>query len=401
MSRLARVSFVAVALTALTACNGGTSVAPGLPGSPEGRTAGGKVGPGKIVSTQDGGQIYGYDVDQNGHDGVLASAKQVGTNSWTVSVETFDTKTAKITKSFAIYTGPKNSYEVDGIFDNDVALVTHFVIPKNSIYAKRQYETMNPVTAEMFTGKWEPPIKDLSVLERAENQSTTTSVVYAIELKNQDVPDLVVSDVAKKKAARIIHLDPNTFALAASPQLSEDTVHNLAVMATSPDGGAAGGPPPEIETVDLGSGKVRKFGGASCPGLVGCGDPNGIAYDSNTGVACTTTELDAAVELYNVAQKSGFRVGLPNAGQYNAGTYVASDPVHKLFLVAQPESSTSATGSSIQVYDESGNFVESVNGLNFTFDFYLAVPVTIAIDPATRTGWVNGPAVTQLQRFSY
>jgi hypothetical protein len=39
--------------------------------------------------------------------------------------------------------------------------------------------------------------------------------------------------------------------------------------------------------------------------------------------------------------------------------------------------------------------------LNFTFNFYLAVPVKIAIDPRTRTGWVNGPKVTQLQEFSY
>jgi hypothetical protein len=399
MRSFAKVVFVALSLIAFAGCNG-EAVAPGLAGFPEARTVGDKVGPGKIVSTQDGGQIFGYDVDQNGHDGVLASAKQVATNAWTVSVETFDTRTANVTKSFAIYTGPRNSYQVDGIFDKDVALVTHFVVPKNSIYAKRYYEIMNPVTAEKFTGKWQPPIKDLSVLQHAENQSTTTSVVYAIELKNQDVPDLVVSDLAKKKSAKIIHLNPNTFALVASPQLSQDTLHNLAVMATSPDGGAAGGPPPEIETVDLSSGKLTEFSGVSCPGLAGCGDPNGIAFDSGTGVACTTTEIDAGVEFYDVAQKSGFRVGLPNAGQYNAGTYVASDPIHKLFLVAQPESSTS-TGSSIQVYDESGNLVESINGLNFTFDFYLAVPITIAIDPATRTGWVNGPNVTQLQEFSY
>lgn len=364
------------------------------------------IGPGKIVSTQDGGQIYGYDVDQHGRDGVLASAKQVGSNRFKVSVETFDTKSARITKSFAAYTGSRNSYEVDGIFANDAALVTHLVEPKKSVYAKRVYEVMNPVTAEKFTGKWTPPIKDLSVLENAENQTTTTSVVFAIELKNQDRPDLVVSDIASDSFGKIIHLDPNQFLLADSPQLAQDTVNNLAVMASSPDGGAAGGPPPNIEAINLSSGKLSEFRGIDCgDGSLGCGSPNGIAYDSATGIACTTTELDAGIEFYHVAQKSGVWEELPvppsGVAQFYSGGYVASDPIHGLFLIAQPESGSSASGSSIQVYDESGNFVESIDGLNFTFNSDLAVLATIAIDPTTRTGWINGPAVTELQEFSY
>ena len=39
-----------------------------------------KVGPGAILTTSDGGQIYGFDVDQNGTDGVLPSAQTVGGN---------------------------------------------------------------------------------------------------------------------------------------------------------------------------------------------------------------------------------------------------------------------------------------------------------------------------------
>jgi hypothetical protein len=34
-----------------------------------------KLGPGPIVTTADGGQVYGYDVDWNDTDGILASAK--------------------------------------------------------------------------------------------------------------------------------------------------------------------------------------------------------------------------------------------------------------------------------------------------------------------------------------
>jgi hypothetical protein len=363
-----------------------------------------KTGPGKIVSTADGGQIYGYDVDQHGSDGILASANEVGTNIFKVSVEVFNTKTAKITKSFGVSTGSKNSYAVDGIFANDAALVTHFIVPKHSIYAKRRYEVVDPVTAGRFTGAWTPNVKDLDVLENAENQETSTSVVYAIELKNNDNPDLVVGQIGNGAKGTVIHLDPYSFSLNNSPQLSEDTVNNRAVMATSPAGGAPGSVP-EIATVDLSSGKVATFEGIDCPGSENCGAANGIAYDSATGIACTTTTLDAGVEFYNVAQQSGFWAGLPvppsGVAEFYSGTYVASDPIHKLFLVAQPNSGSAVSGSSVQVFNENGVLMESIDGLNFTFNFYLAVPVTIAIDPKTRTGWVNGPQVTQLQEFSY
>ena len=33
-----------------------------------------KVGLGKVLTTSDGQEIYGFDIDQNGNDGVLASA---------------------------------------------------------------------------------------------------------------------------------------------------------------------------------------------------------------------------------------------------------------------------------------------------------------------------------------
>jgi hypothetical protein len=172
-------------------------------------------------------------------------------------------------------------------------------------------------------------------------------------------------------------------------------------MATSPSFGEAGGPPPVIWTVSLKSGKMAHFSGVNCPGSVGCGYANGIGYDSSTGIACTTTELDAGVEFYNVAKKTGTRIALPNnAGQLEAGAFVANDAVNGLFLIAQPVSSTSPSGSSIQIYNESGTLEESINGFSFS-DASTVIPVRISINPASRTGWVNGPQADQLQEFSY
>ena len=75
--------------------------------------------------------------------------------------------------------------------------------------------------------------------------------------------------------------------------------------------------------------------------------------------------------------------------------------MNKLFLIAQSVSST-GSGRSIQVYDIRGNLIESLNGFNFSNAFNV-VPTHIALNPATRTGYVDGPdaGVTQLQAFSY
>jgi hypothetical protein len=403
MNGFARGALTALALSLMAACgaNGGSSYS-AVPDVLAG-LAGHKVGPGPIISPQDGGQVYGYDVDWNGTDGILASANQLNTKSFKVSVETFDTKTAKITKSFAVHTGPKLSYLADGIYYKDSALVTRFDVPKGKFYAIRHYQVVNPVTAAKFDGNWAPPVKDLSVLEYAENQNTSTDVAYALELQNNDAPDLVVSDVADNKQIKVLHLDPNQFASVEFPQLAQDTVNNLAVIATSASAGHGG--IPKISTVDLRTGQISQFNGADCPGSDGCGSANGISYDSATGIACTTTQLDAGIEFYNVPKQTGFQevlpVGSSNIAEYYAGTYVASDPVHKLCLVVQAHSGSSQSGSSVQVYDENGGFVESIDGLNFTYNDNLAIPVRIAIDPNTRTGWVNGPTVNQLQEFSY
>lgn len=357
------------------------------------------IGPGPVITTSDGGEIFGFDIDQNGSDGVLASW---GGND--ISVQTFDTQSAKITKTFGVITGKKvqkgDDYVVDGIFAGDVGLVDFQKagIPGQTP-TKDVYHLVNPVTHAKLNGKWVPPLKLFNITQWAENQSTTTAVVYGYQREGSDNPSLIVSDVAANTFGKVIPLSLSDFSLGTEPQLAQDTVKNRAIMASSPSYGAAGGPPPDIWTIDLSSGKTTHFSGVACPGSVGCGYANGIGYDSKTGVACTTTELDGGVEFYDVAKKSGFNESLPNgAGQFGAGGFVANDPVNGLFLVAQPHSST-GPGSSIQVYDENGTFVESVNGFGFSGSSVLQG--RIAIDPSSRTGWVNGPNADQLQEFSY
>ena len=106
-----------------------------------------------------------------------------------------------------------------------------------------------------------------------------------------------------------------------------------------------------IALVNLTTGGFTKFTG------VGVGDVNGLAVQLRRWcLARTTTEIDFSVQFYDLASHTGFSQPVPGAtNQFFSGADVEYDSVNKLFLVAQPNSSTSATGSSVHVYDVQGN----------------------------------------------
>jgi len=359
------------------------------------------VGLGKVLTTKDGGEIYGFDINQNGDDGVLASAGYDGGGNFFVSMQTFDQNTGKIIKRFATRNPSKNSYSVDGITMGDVGLVTHYIIPKGQIYAKRVYAVMNPVTANGFTGAWTPPLKDVDIQLAAENQATSTSVLYVIQLKKQDDPALIVSNVAANTFSNVIKLDPNAFCGCNGPKLGQYAAANKAVIALSPDGGAVGGAAPVNYIVDLDSGKTTSFQGYN-NGSFHAGYVNGAATDINSGVTATDTELNAQVEFYDIAKKTGIAaVQLPCTGssdQTYSGSGIANDPVNKLFLVTETyDACSGGATSSIHVFDEQGNYIESITG----FQFAIGEPAP-AINPGKRMGWAfGGPGFSQLQQFFY
>jgi hypothetical protein len=395
---------VLLSLTAilLIAFSFSTSIGIAQPGGDSGSGAERRVGLGKVLTTKDGGQIFGFDINQNGDDGVLASAQTVDADgNALVSVETFNQDTGKITRSFAKYLGTRHSYAVDGIFAGDVALITHFVTPDGSIYARRRYTVMNPVTDDKFTGSWTPPFKNIDIQLVAPNQATSTSVLYAINLNDRSKPVLLASDIAANTFSKVIHLDPDLFSLGNGPQLGQFTAANKAVIAVSPDFGAVLGEAPLNVLIDLDSGVIRKFAGYN-NGFYHAGLVNGLAVDPNTGIAATTTELNAQVEFYDLRRKTGIAaVQLPCTGptdQFNSGSNIAVDPVNKLFLVTETHYCDGSQGSAIVVYDEAGNFVEAITG----FHFAIGEPAP-AINPSKRMGWAfGGPAgFSQLQQFFY
>lgn len=350
---------------------------------------------GKVLHTADGGQVFGFDVNQKGNDGVLGSAKTVSAQGQVIaSVETFDQTTAKITK-VVVSTNTMDDWVVESIVDNDVGLILHDHVVNN--HDVRSFRTMNPVTANAFTGFWTPPNPTKFLIQQvAENQSIRTSAVLGYDLN--DTPLLFSTDVAANTLGPVFHLDPNHFGGADAPQLAQDTVRNLAVLATSPDAGAVGGEEPIIATVNLTTGHMTQFDGIIIPPFHS-GYVNGLAVDSATHIACTTTELDADVEFYDYLRGTGTAAGLPGAfgNQFNSGSAVVSDPIHKLFLVVQANGSIGPRGDSvIDIFDESGNLVESVIG----FKAFSVTP-GIAINPTKRLGFIMGPTADALTQFTY
>jgi len=203
---------------------------------------------GKVLHTADGGQVFGFDLNHRGNDGVLGSAKTVTAQGQVIaSVETFDQTTAKITK-VVVSTNTTDDFVVEGIVDNDVGLILHDHVVNNRDV--RSFRSMNPVTSNAFTGFWIPPNPNNFLIQQlAENESIRTTAVLGYDLS--DTPLLFGSDVAANTHGSVFHLDPNHFSSGDGPQLAQDTVHNLAILATSPDAGAVGGEEPLIATVNL------------------------------------------------------------------------------------------------------------------------------------------------------
>jgi hypothetical protein len=347
------------------------------------------------LTSADQGQIFGFGMDSKGKHGILGDA---GSGHGPPAMETFDPQTAAIDKIVMTTTG-QSDFLADGVFAGDAGLFTYEQVVGNGV--KRSYPLLDPISHKQIAS-WNSPITDFGIKQAAQNFDTSVGLIYGIKLADQDLPVLVVSDVAQNTISNVIPLDTNSFGLSNGPNVAQDTINNRAIVVTSLSFGAAGGSPPVIFSIDLASGKSVNVSEESCPGLTNCGAANGAAFDSKKQIVASTNEIYPGVAFYNLQTNAENLVELPGAsvGQYNSATTVVNDPVHHLFLVAQPESSI-GSGSNIFVYDVNGNLLETLSRFNFTFANDIVGAIQIALDPKDRMGYVNGPAVNQIQRFTY
>lgn len=347
-----------------------------------------------IVHSRFGGQIFGFDIDQNGTEGVLAEAQTLSGGNVEAAVETFDQKTGKIL-AVLVRTLTQDDFITLGVVGKSVGLIEHEHVV-SFLNVQRTFLTINPLTGNTFTGKWTPPIGTQHLLkEVSRTQGSANNAVFAQDNSGSFIPFVFSSNVAANTFGPVISITDSFNFGSIVPPMAYNTQTNVAVL-----GGGNGcfGCLPVIGLADLGKGTFTEFTG------IGFGFVNGIAVDSADNIACTTTEDDASVEFYDLNTETGFTVVLPNSGeqQFFSGADVEYDPIHKLFLVAQPNSSSASSGSTIYVYDINGVLQKTINGFSFSNAFNV-VPAHIAIHPSVRIGFVDGPSsnVNEIQRFSY
>ena len=347
------------------------------------------------VTVQDrfGGQILGFDIDQASDEGILTEYRDLNNGSVLAAVETFSQTTGRIIK-IVLRTQTQDDFVTLGVVGSSVGLVEREHPGRRNVV--RSFLLLNPLSSNQVTGRWTPPVgTDHLVSLVSRNQGSSNNAVWTMDVSGNFRPTVFSSNIAANTFGPVIEVTDPDFNSGGNPGFAYDNVTNQAVLGHA----TLGNPfvPGKLATVDLTTGTFTKFTG------VGLGDVNGLAVDSSTGTACTTTEIDFSVEFYNLATQTGFAKPLPGATQqFFSGADVEFDPVNKLFLVAQPNSSTASSGSSIHVYDVAGNLVESINGLNFS-DAFNVIPAHIALNPGKRTGFVDGPdiAAGQIQSFTY
>jgi len=353
-----------------------------------------------IVHSKFGGQIFGFDIDQNGTEGVLTEDKILDNGNVLAAVETFDQKSGKILKVVSA-TENQDNFVTLGIEGTSVGLVEQEIVT-GFFVTQRIYDVMDPLKSNTITGTWTPPLAsdDLIIGLSRDQASTTTAVLYFVNDGNDFSSVVFGSNVGANTFEPVVNLTNPIFGFNEAPQVTYDSVTNQAVVASS--NGEVGGPPPVIALVDLTTGTIDEFNGIPGPAPFRQGSINGLAVDSEDGIACTTTEVDFRVEFYNLKTETGIAVVLPGAtSQIESGSDVEYDPIHKLFFVAQSVSST-GPGSSIQVYNTKGKLVESLNGFSFS-NASNVVFTHIALNPSNRSGYVDGPdsGVTEIQSFTY
>lgn len=345
------------------------------------------AGLGFVVQDMFGGEILGYGVDQLGTEGLLSEYVFLPDGNLLIATETFDQRSGAIIAIVERQTETQDNFVTLGVVGSHIGVRQDEHV-QGGFVVRNTYNVMNPLQGNRFTGSWLPPINDnTQFFEDMEGDQGNPNVAVMVSNKVCCGRSVFGSNVGANRFGPIVTLQDPIFTGGVPPLLAYDSATNQAVLAQ-----AQGAPysTPEIALANLTTRSVTEFRG------LGDGFVNGLAVDSVTGIACTTTETDNSAEFYNLANGTGFIVSLPVIGQYSGAT-VAVDPVHRLFLITHP---VPFSPGQIHVYDENGNLLESLRNISLG-----PGGATIALNPSTRTGFLLAPGRNRnfsgLQSFTY
>ena len=300
------------------------------------------------------------------------------------AVETFDQKTGKIVKVIRKGVTQYDDDIVIGIVGTSTAIVLHEHAALHGTV--RTYHLISPLDANKYTGIWQPPHfdnKDI-VFGVSHDQGATDAAFFVLhDIYPGTTYFAFEEDMQKQTFGKEITMTSPGFEPFTPVAFAIDVKTNAGVLA---EANGCNYCTPEIGLVNLDTGKFDEFQGLG-KGL------QGLAVDSDDGIACTTSSDDASVQFYDLKTQTGISEDLPGGeGQAQSGFDVEYDPIHKLFLIFQPDGP--GEHSYIQVYDPKGTLVDSVD-----FGPYNRFGGYIALQPKQRSGFLGeGPV---LRSFTY
>jgi len=182
------------------------------------------IGPGSvIVHSKFGGQIFGFDIDQNGTEGVLSESQNVGGGLYLVAVETFDQNTGNIIK-VVIKLVSKDDFVTLGVVGKSVGLVEREHV-KGIYVVKRIYELMNPLSSNAFTGTWIPPIDSKHIIEPtgvSRSQGVPNVAVFVEDNSGGFTPLVFSSNVAANTFGPITKITDSSNFGSVPPPIAYD-----------------------------------------------------------------------------------------------------------------------------------------------------------------------------------
>src|SRR5215467_13539007 len=182
-----------------------------------------------IVNTKFGGQIFGFDIDQNGTEGILSEAQTLSNGNVLAAVETFDQKTGKILAVLA-KTQTQDDFVTLGVVGTSVGLVEHEHVIK-FLDVQRTFGVVNPLSGNKATGKWTPPIGSKHLINQvSRNQGATNNAVFAIDNSSNFIPIVFSSNVAANTFGPVIQITDSFNFGSVPPPIAYHPQTNQAIL---------------------------------------------------------------------------------------------------------------------------------------------------------------------------
>jgi len=105
-----------------------------------------------LVHSKFGGQIFGFDIDQNGTEGLLSEAQMLPSGRVLAAVEAFDQATGLIRKVVQ-ETKTQDDFITMGIVGASVGLVEREHVISFE-HVQRTFQILNPLDLNQFNGVW-------------------------------------------------------------------------------------------------------------------------------------------------------------------------------------------------------------------------------------------------------